>query len=129
MTDQEHGPLHYAGTTVFCQGGRNDTGDWERVTCPECLLSKDGCLERVSKRPETGTMQFEGDWSGVFIRGDNAFGYAMALERYLQGEREDFLSVEVPLQGLLALLKDSNECSEDHTSQRLRPWKECRRNG
>lgn len=25
-------------------------------------------------RPETGPMQFEGDWPGIFIRGDEALG-------------------------------------------------------
>lgn len=31
-------------------------------------------------RVETGPTQFGEDWPGVFIRGDNAFAYAMALE-------------------------------------------------
>jgi hypothetical protein len=31
-------------------------------------------------RPETGPMCFEGDWRGVFIRGDNAFGYITVLK-------------------------------------------------
>lgn len=31
-------------------------------------------------RPETGVMQFGDDWPGVFIRGDNAFAYAIALK-------------------------------------------------
>jgi hypothetical protein len=35
-------------------------------------------------RPETGPMQFGGDWPGVFIRGDNALGYALALRRAIE---------------------------------------------
>ena len=32
-------------------------------------------------RVETGPVQFgDGDWPGIFIRGDNAFGYAMELQ-------------------------------------------------
>lgn len=35
-------------------------------------------------RPETGPMKFGDDWTGVFIRGDEALmGYAPALERAL----------------------------------------------
>jgi len=30
-------------------------------------------------RPGTGPMQFGDDWPGVFIRGDDALGYALAL--------------------------------------------------
>lgn len=35
-------------------------------------------------RPETGVMQFGNDWPGVFIRGDNAIGYAMILHRIIE---------------------------------------------
>lgn len=31
-------------------------------------------------RVETGVVQFGNDWPGVFIRGDNALGYALALQ-------------------------------------------------
>lgn len=31
-------------------------------------------------RVETGPVQFGDDWPGVFIRGDNAFGYVMELQ-------------------------------------------------
>jgi hypothetical protein len=31
-------------------------------------------------RPETGPIQFGDDWPGIFIRGDNAMGYANLLE-------------------------------------------------
>jgi hypothetical protein len=35
-------------------------------------------------RPETGPMQFGDDWPGVFIRGDDAIGYASALRRAVE---------------------------------------------
>jgi hypothetical protein len=34
-------------------------------------------------RIETGVVQFNSDWPGVFIRGDNAVGYASCLEQAL----------------------------------------------
>ena len=35
-------------------------------------------------RPETGAMSFGDDWPGVFIRGDNAAAYAMAITYAIQ---------------------------------------------
>jgi hypothetical protein len=29
--------VHSAIATPECPGGRNDTGDWSKVTCPDCL--------------------------------------------------------------------------------------------
>jgi len=34
-------------------------------------------------RPETGVMQFEGDWPGIFIRGDDALAYGLAVKNML----------------------------------------------
>jgi hypothetical protein len=35
-------------------------------------------------RLETGPMQFSDDWPGVFVRGDDALGYALALRRAVE---------------------------------------------
>lgn len=35
-------------------------------------------------RVETGPVQFGDDWPGIFIRGDNAFGYAMELQNAME---------------------------------------------
>lgn len=32
--------MHYCSATPTCSGGRNDTGLWANVTCPDCLKSK-----------------------------------------------------------------------------------------
>ena len=58
-------------------------------------------------RVETGPVQFGDDWPGVFIRGDNAFGFAMALRDKLAGHDHP-LMVEGPLKSLLALLESSS---------------------
>ena len=39
INDSDDGPLHYSSATSHCEGGRNDVGDWSRVTCPDCLKS------------------------------------------------------------------------------------------
>lgn len=43
-------------------------------------------LPAVADRVETGAVQFGDDWPGVFIRGDNAAGYALAIRDVLTGE-------------------------------------------
>jgi hypothetical protein len=60
-------------------------------------------------RPETGPMQFGDDWPGVFIRGDDAFGYAFALRRAVERLAEfDSSSVDVArLADLVELLGSS----------------------
>ena len=35
-------------------------------------------------RPETGAMRFGDDWTGVFLRGDDALSYALALKNILE---------------------------------------------
>jgi len=45
------------------------------------------------KRPETGPLQFDGDWPGVFIRGDDALG----------------------ILGLLSLLKTLDIATNEHS--------------
>lgn len=74
--------------------------------------------ELKQSRLETGTLCAEGDWPGVFIRGDNALLlYIPALERVLWRARDSVLSsgTEAPVltaadfavvQELLELLAD-----------------------
>ena len=42
-------------------------------------MSKIRQLPEQKQRMETGPIQFGEDWPGIFIRGDNAFGYIMDL--------------------------------------------------
>lgn len=32
--------VHFCSKTAHCDGGRDDTGNWSDVTCPDCLRSK-----------------------------------------------------------------------------------------
>jgi hypothetical protein len=52
-------------------------------------------------------VQFGDDWPGTFIRGDNAFGYAMHLEIVLDASKADPISCAV-LRGLLSDLRSSD---------------------
>jgi hypothetical protein len=42
-------------------------------------------LPAAVPRVETGPVRFGDDWPGVFIRGDNAFGWLLALDHVLSG--------------------------------------------
>ena len=62
-------------------------------------------------RVESGVTQFGDDWPGIFLRGDNAFGYFIQLEALLQkfdkfypGD-EPFCYEALALSGLRDLLR------------------------
>lgn len=63
-------------------------------------------LAHDDPRIETGVLQFGEDWPGVFIRGDNAFAYAMALDGLLNGRNDGLTRAQVG--GLLTLLRSSD---------------------
>lgn len=65
-------------------------------------------LPEQAERVETGPLKFGNDWTGVFLRGDSAFGYAGVLEALLEHENIDpFFHVQ--LKSLLKLLQSSDE--------------------
>lgn len=81
----------------------------------------------MNTRPETGPMTFDGDWWGVFIRGDNAFGYLQALRMISDPEastvaREYAVAM---LRGLTDLLASADHHAADPEEQRMRPFAEC----
>ena len=63
-------------------------------------------------RAETGPLRFDGDWCGVFIRGDDAAGYLAAL-RQLIGPNEPIQAIEgldkAVARSLMALLSECRE--------------------
>lgn len=58
-------------------------------------------------RPETGPMQFEGDWPGIFICGESAASIAMDLSAIL-GFMETGVAIprphQIAIRGLLKIL-------------------------
>lgn len=65
-------------------------------------------------RVETGPTQFNKDWPGVFIRGDNAMYYSMILEEYLiqHSNPKDQEVSYIRLNELKELIKLLNSCIE-----------------
>lgn len=69
-------------------------------------------LPAQEKRVETGPVQFGNDWQGLFIRGDNAIGYMLALKKMLEkhppqdiGEKLE----QIELQNLCEMLESCIE--------------------
>lgn len=58
-------------------------------------------------RVETGPVQFGNDWPGLFIRGDQAFGYAMYIDQLLIAPADEFdeALAKVNLRSLAELLR------------------------
>jgi len=83
------------------------------------------------KRANTGKMKFGEDWSGVFIRGDDALGYTTYLTQImplLEANLKDDLGSRICLQniqGLLKLLSTAEE-TKGGECQELKPYHQCR---
>jgi hypothetical protein len=74
-------------------------------------------------RAETGPMVFGDDWTGVFIRGDNAFFYAMALQEILS--RPDDVMARNAVQDLIDLLRNSRHVvGVPKDAQAMKPFSE-----
>lgn len=66
------------------------------------------------KRLETGVVRLEDDWPGIFIRGDNAFGYSIdlkAIERFLSSESNLPISVRMGVSALKSVIKLLDSCN------------------
>lgn len=55
------------------------------------------------ERVETGPIQFDDDWPGIFIRGDVAISHALIIENYLNGDNTEIN--EMYIKNLARLLK------------------------
>lgn len=65
-------------------------------------------LPAVDARVETGPVRFGDDWPGTFIRGDDAFAYALYLRMLLDDKLHPSNAIaKGVLYGLLAALESS----------------------
>lgn len=67
-------------------------------------------------RAETGIMIFEGDWPGVYLRGDNALATAFWLEQVINKSESGQVLGEIDLRRMRGLLSLLYSCD-----QRLHP--------
>lgn len=85
-------------------------------------------MKEKQTRPETDVMCFKGDWPGVFIRGDNCFGFANVLEDLLKSAKEIQPFDRIEVESLILLLR-SSACGSDlykkSAIQRMKLFEEC----
>jgi len=74
-------------------------------------------------RPETGAMRFGFDWTGVFIRSDNAFRFAETLKA-IYDEKWIFFHRET-IECLIKLLESCNEQNKNPNTQKLKRFSAC----
>ncbi len=66
-------------------------------------------LPEQSPRVESGPTQFGSDWCGLFLRGDNALAYALAVEAAMHWIDKDAVMVKTQMANLLADLRSCDE--------------------
>lgn len=82
-------------------------------------------------RAESVPMEFSGDWRGVFIRGDQAFGYKMGLESMLQVLMEKaaddprFFIAKREIKELIELLDETKQDNNKTPVQVMKPYEQC----
>ena len=90
-------------------------------------------MPEPSKRAETGVMAFGDDWPGVFIRGDDAFGFALSLRELLNSsslgdDQVSHIFAKAALQGLLMHLEGSKAVGgvNPEGTQQMKPFDEAK---
>ena len=71
-------------------------------------------LPPQEERVETGVVRFQGDWPGIFIRGDNAFFLAGCIKQALEANPEMYFPTKMGLEGFLFILQS---CILDNQSE------------
>jgi hypothetical protein len=81
--------------------------------------------QATGDRAETGPMRFGDDWCGVFIRGDNAAGFGLALGLVLDGKMSPAQDAiyRMQLRGLIDLLSGCSEWNHPN-AQIMKPFGE-----
>lgn len=93
-------------------------------------------MSKPTDRPDTGAMEFDGDWRGVFIQGQDALitarGLAILADKIeaagLEFSLNDMMMGATPdgLRALAATLGSAYHHA-DGPVQRCKPWSECQK--
>jgi hypothetical protein len=100
------------------QKGTGTPGDNWVITLTLPLPANTPLLATPATRPETGPLAFGTDWPGVFIRGDNALAYTLALDEAIAQDPDN-----LQLQSLRNTLASCQ--SPAPTAVTLRPFEDC----
>lgn len=79
------------------------------------------------QRPETGPMEFEDDWRGIFIRGDDALmsfvPFLMILKDRL--EKSDVLYTH-QIEEMIEIFKSANHHGSEEKLQKMKSFSQCK---
>lgn len=79
--------------------------------------------EAKNTRIETGAVQFDDDWHGIFIRGDNAMFYSLIVKQAVEQLKKDksySIIDRIQLEALADLLHQCDErIEENKTLQKI----------
>lgn len=106
---------------IRCGCETPDLHDANPEACPNPHQHNEAEREKEG-RLETGVVRDGEDWPGIFIRGDNAFGFANALSRFLENPTDKVaLGIYKPdLHRLVDLLRSSDIRQHAPTTQIFR---------
>lgn len=86
-------------------------GGVQHVTMPHALVAEEGSIPGPSAEPvsrlESGPVRFGDDWTGLWLRGDSCFAYALALKAERSQSADAFSRAGVD--GLIQALESTNE--------------------
>ena len=77
-------------------------------------------------RAETGTMCFENDYPGIFIRGDNANYYSFLLKQFLENKKIEDEAEKIIVKELAGLLGSCDVRIENNKIQNLKSFEKCK---
>lgn len=101
-----------------------------KVELIEAMRGERGAKEGRPLRPETGPIKFGDDWTGVFLRGDDALHFSVAIEKALKtiGIHMDVM-MRMTLNDLVAVLRACTEGPgvSQASIQELKAWQKCQR--
>lgn len=80
-----------------------------------------------SNRPETGPMEFDDDWRGIFVRGDEALmgilPFLVMLKDRLE-EKDTMLNFQ--LDAMIDLFRSANHHGSEDGLQKMKPFSQCK---
>lgn len=82
---------------------------------------------RVEIRPETGPMEFDNDWRGIFIRGDSAimgFLPSLIMVKDRLGNNDTMLKYQI--QSMIDLFKRAHHQVPDDDLQKMKSFSKCK---
>lgn len=78
-------------------------------------------------RAETGPMEFDNDWRGIFIRGDDVLlGYLPFLIILRERLDDTDVMLKIQLESIISLFQSANHHGSEDDLQKMRSFSQCK---